>query len=508
MARGNTIIVGGGISPSTPFTTGNIPVVVNTTPATVADSILRQTTPPAGGAIVVGASDVAGAAPTETFRTVAGIISECVITGTGAGSNADSARLGRGNTITGVGGSCTFTGGNILIGGLALVIASGGGLPNVVIGYNASCKTTGTGNAHGAVILGANATANAASHSGHIVIGSNASGTGNPGVIIGQSTTSSAAGVYIGKGITATGTGVVIGEAASTTSSTVVVIGASASIGSTSTSGVCIGDSSGIGANSTRSIAIGTAANVTGGHVNAIVIGSNVGASAGSNTCIIGSGTNSNITTFVLGGPTSTSTVALLGNVLIRMTNAITTANLTAGSLTLQPGLGTGNAAQPSLILSIGDAVAGSSSTLATPFNAVTVSNNTTTVTTRFDSIAASTKNVLLSLTTAGTDRCYIGVVGAAGGLVAGSAVGETVIRTQTQRLLFSLDGGATLHADFTAAGILELNVDRGLRMNNATSSAAAQVGTLNNAPTAGNPGFWLKINIAGTNYAIPCWLG
>lgn len=49
---------------------------------------------------------------------------------------------------------------------------------------------------------------------------------------------------------------------------------------------------------------------------------------------------------------------------------------------------------------------------------------------------------------------------------------------------------------------------DRAARFNNHTSAAAANVGTLNNAPAAGDPGHWLKINVGGTNYAIPCWAG
>jgi hypothetical protein len=51
-------------------------------------------------------------------------------------------------------------------------------------------------------------------------------------------------------------------------------------------------------------------------------------------------------------------------------------------------------------------------------------------------------------------------------------------------------------------------NADRSVRFNNQTSAAGANTGTLTNSPTTGNPGHWLKINIAGTNYAIPCWLG
>jgi hypothetical protein len=44
------------------------------------------------------------------------------------------------------------------------------------------------------------------------------------------------------------------------------------------------------------------------------------------------------------------------------------------------------------------------------------------------------------------------------------------------------------------------------LRFDNVTSGAAAQAGTLLNAPTAGNPSFWLPISIAGAVRYIPCW--
>lgn len=54
----------------------------------------------------------------------------------------------------------------------------------------------------------------------------------------------------------------------------------------------------------------------------------------------------------------------------------------------------------------------------------------------------------------------------------------------------------------------LTISNNRGLATTNQTSSAAAAAGTLTNAPVAGNPGYWLKITINGTNYSIPCWAG
>ena len=49
---------------------------------------------------------------------------------------------------------------------------------------------------------------------------------------------------------------------------------------------------------------------------------------------------------------------------------------------------------------------------------------------------------------------------------------------------------------------------DRFLTLTNQTSAAAASVGTLTNAPAAGNPTFWLKTTINGVSIAIPGWPG
>jgi len=47
---------------------------------------------------------------------------------------------------------------------------------------------------------------------------------------------------------------------------------------------------------------------------------------------------------------------------------------------------------------------------------------------------------------------------------------------------------------------------DNGFRINNQATNAGASTGTLTNAPSAGNPAFWLPIDIAGTVRSIPCW--
>ena len=48
--------------------------------------------------------------------------------------------------------------------------------------------------------------------------------------------------------------------------------------------------------------------------------------------------------------------------------------------------------------------------------------------------------------------------------------------------------------------------VDAGTVRIDGTDGAGAGVGTLTNAPTAGNPAFWLPINSNGTTYYLPCW--
>lgn len=56
--------------------------------------------------------------------------------------------------------------------------------------------------------------------------------------------------------------------------------------------------------------------------------------------------------------------------------------------------------------------------------------------------------------------------------------------------------------------GAIFTNEDRGYAATAQTSSAGASAGTLTNAPAAGNPTFWLKVNVNNTSFAIPMWPG
>jgi hypothetical protein len=73
--------------------------------------------------------------------------------------------------------------------------------------------------------------------------------------------------------------------------------------------------------------------------------------------------------------------------------------------------------------------------------------------------------------------------------------------------LMPSTDGGVTL-GRVTGGDryFVDLALSGTIYMKSQTSGAAAQAGTLNNAPSAGDPNFWLKININGTDRYIPAW--
>jgi trimeric autotransporter adhesin len=52
----------------------------------------------------------------------------------------------------------------------------------------------------------------------------------------------------------------------------------------------------------------------------------------------------------------------------------------------------------------------------------------------------------------------------------------------------------------------LTVNTNGGLLATNQTNGSGASVGTLTNAPSVGNPNFWLPISINGTVRYIPAW--
>lgn len=79
-------------------------------------------------------------------------------------------------------------------------------------------------------------------------------------------------------------------------------------------------------------------------------------------------------------------------------------------------------------------------------------------------------------------------------------ANGGTGVTTST-----GTPGNTVLSGNPTLAGAT-VDGDGALALTSQVSGAGAAVGTLNNAPTAGDPAFWLKLSVNGTTYKFPGW--
>jgi hypothetical protein len=93
------------------------------------------------------------------------------------------------------------------------------------------------------------------------------------------------------------------------------------------------------------------------------------------------------------------------------------------------------------------------------------------------------------------------------------ASTGDFIIENgaAVQRFRIAVAGATTLGDSASAYQVIIDGTGYGagvasLRLNGLTSGAAAQVGTLTNAPSAGNPSFWIPINIAGNVRYIPAW--
>lgn len=74
-----------------------------------------------------------------------------------------------------------------------------------------------------------------------------------------------------------------------------------------------------------------------------------------------------------------------------------------------------------------------------------------------------------------------------------------------------TLTGNSTINQDVSTAGTpsfsgVNISSDNSLFFANQTSASAAFAGTLLNAPSSGNPLFWLRFKVNGVNVGIPCW--
>lgn len=316
MARVETIVVGGGIGAGTPFQLNFVPIVGSVDPPLLITTDFMFTVPTgATRGLILNTAGTDPAAGPEVLRVKGGTILEPLSfdTGTAIGDGTDAGALGQ-----------------ILIG---IAVTPGGGANNILIGNS---------------VVGPAATLTCVA----IGQGANLTGAAGGAVAIGQaSVVSAGTGVAVGSGaqVTAAGTshGIAIGNTAICSGANgSIAIGAGASVSGIGSTGVganitvagdncvCIGGSASAGT-SDNSIAIGAGANAWATQL--CNIGTNVGLAA-INTIAVGHGLDT------AANPTA---------VLWRQTNASGTNN-TAGAMTLQAGLSTGNIVGPGVKLNAG----------------------------------------------------------------------------------------------------------------------------------------------------------
>lgn len=106
------------------------------------------------------------------------------------------------------------------------------------------------------------------------------------------------------------------------------------------------------------------------------------------------------------------------------------------------------------------------------------------------------------------------GLGGTAHSLVIENDGGDVTITSLTRHILLTA-GGADGDINLTCSGTGTVNVTGQIVMNQPqlarssvayTNNAAAQVATITNGPTAGNPTKWIPINDNGTIRNIPAW--
>ncbi len=463
MSRSTSIIVGGGIQSGTPFTLNGVLFVQNTNPATAGVTTFASVVPTGGnqGFIISQAGDPQPTA-TEILRVKGGFISEALGTG-----NADTFVAGRG-------------------------VAT---LPNnstnaiVIVPHGASL---GANAVVGTVIIGDSVTwGGAAGPSNSVLIGKSLNTSQNGVQIAPQSTIGNGGGGssdVIGNGITLTAS-----QAASDTcifghgnvvdgaqgQGQHLCVGPNNTIHATATLGgnnMCVGHGNFASDGTNNNIMMGWANgfSVSGKGVRNILIGRNNQANGGagpfSGNIMIGWGTKMDalpqatgviafadsqsgigysVICFGNGGAAGTTfTNAAPNPLLFRLTDA-SGANVAGSNLTFRSSLGTGTGIAGQIIFQTGTRQA-----------------------------AGSTQHTA-------TNRILIQGDGTNPVLVVNAPDSNTGIPVVT------INGGANNH---------------GINFVGFTNGAGALGGTLTNSPVAGNPTFWMPVEVAGVVKFMPLW--
>jgi hypothetical protein len=482
MARVETIVVGGGIGAGTPFALNGFPYVASIDPPLLATTTLLQRKAPPNEAILVSntGADPEAADTSTVLRVLGGFASYSPGTlnrSYGDDISIDSSRsgctcIGRGITIAATGGN------NCVLVGNTLTVNSA---TATVIGQNISI---GTSYNFGNIIIGGSGT-----------LGNGGGGASGQNVIIGNT-------ILVGIGVI--GNNLIIAAAAmniGNTQSGNVYVGTSVTAGDSSLSNTGLGESMTFGSNTQRNLLLGNGH--TANHNRNVLIGLNL-TSAADNQCVIGN-TIQDLATIVFGVSGGPSVNA--HDVTLRLTDEVGT-DIAGHLFTIRGGLGTGNAFSGGVAFSIGVPLAsGATLQTATQFAVMGINAASGAYGLNINAPNNQAGAVHFDMNASGFPQC-IGMAGANNQLINGSTQGELCIRSNRD-ILFSADGGGTTQIVMVqTTGVLTYLVDRAVRFDNQTNAAGAAAGTLGNAPTAGDPGHWLKINIGGTNFAIPCWAG
>jgi len=318
MARTETIILGGGIAATLPFTVGTLPVIVSTTPPSISDSVYKQSVPN-GRSLSMGAG----------------------------------ASFGTGDGQVAIGWNCTIGQaaiGQIAIGSNISMSIAGGGFPGAIaIGNN--------------ITFGTNTNDLIAIYCG---TGALAPGAGTTGIVIGDSAGFPHQSVVIGTGGLTTTNGIsrttLVGYGifcSSGAGSDNTIIGAQAQVGGQAECTV-MGSNAGVqaGGGSNGAIAIGYAAGYNNANAGpSIIIGRFARNQSQNQMILLAPGINDASlpnNTAAFGGPTCAISTVVIGSgslsasplagVTVMCTGGQGT-DIAAGSLTLRAPVGTGQAA-------------------------------------------------------------------------------------------------------------------------------------------------------------------
>lgn len=329
---------------------------------------------------------------------------------------------------------------------------------NTVIGGN-SINALSTD----AIVIGWNNTAGTASSpvTAHVVIGSTITGATSTAII--------AIGGAIADG-GSTGT-VKIGSGMGGLHNNMTALGFSVNLGGAS-----------------NGVVIGNGASTAGGGNNAVVVGA--GSSGQTNVVVVGQGSTGHIQNVsVLGNGVVISGGGGSNNILLghQMGNVATSNAISLGNgATVQTGvIAIGNCNLGALGYSTSVLWGGES------FHA----NNTAVPAWAFNHKNAQGTNI------AAGDVTWTAPLATGTGLSA-----NIVFRTGAVVGAGTGQATATAVLRITNAQKTEVMLDNSLTFVNQTSAAAGAAGTLTNAPTAGDPAFWLRVIINGVNSFIPCW--